>query len=206
MNTNPDDEKLGLWLDDELDGDEFVAFEAMASERPEWLAEREECRRWKTWVSGAIPSSHEPPYESLFNARVAKGIRDLPDASPVIESRRPFRWHLVLLPMAAAAGMVMAFLLGARTKVPPVVEIDVSGAPRAIPVEPILYTPEKGVQATWFDSAAADALVIVLEGVPAIPDSVDFSKAMSALDEGDEARATADHVGGAWETEEGGGS
>jgi hypothetical protein len=42
-------------------------------------------------------------------------------------------------------------------------------------VEPIIYTPEKGVEAEWFSSSAAMATVIVLNGVQAIPDSTDFS-------------------------------
>jgi hypothetical protein len=97
------------------------------------------------------------------------------------------------MPAAAAAGMVIAFQLGARTQpVAQVVDIDVSNAPRAIPVEPILYTPEKGVKARWFNSAEAEAFVIVLEGVPAIPDTVDFSKSLSRLDEDEAARAMVD--------------
>jgi hypothetical protein len=51
----------------------------------------------------------------------------------------------------------------------------VAGAPKAIPVEPVVYTPENGVDAEWFASKEASATVIVLKGVAAIPDDTDFS-------------------------------
>ena len=54
--------------------------------------------------------------------------------------------------------------------------IDVAGAPRAIPVDPVVYTPENGVNAEWFTSSEASATVIVLNGINAIPDSMDFSE------------------------------
>jgi hypothetical protein len=55
-------------------------------------------------------------------------------------------------------------------------EINVAGAPRAIPVDPVLYTPETGVNAELFASSDASATVIVLSGVTAIPDATDFSE------------------------------
>jgi hypothetical protein len=79
------------------------------------------------------------------------------------------------MPVAACAGMVLGFSLGVK-RMPGPLEIDVTGAPRAIPVEPILYTPEKGVSAEWFASTEASATVIVLNGVAAIPDATDFSE------------------------------
>ena len=54
--------------------------------------------------------------------------------------------------------------------------MEIAGAPRAIPVEPILYTPETGVKAELFASKKASAMVIVLDGVRAIPDAMDFSE------------------------------
>jgi hypothetical protein len=41
-------------------------------------------------------------------------------------------------------------------------------------VAPVVYTPEDGVDAEWI--ASADANVIILEGVSAIPDATDFSE------------------------------
>ena len=72
------------------------------------------------------------------------------------------------MPVAACAGMVLAFgigRLGFTDRSPLVV------APAA---KPAVYTPEDGVDAEWI--AGSGATVIVLQGVSAIPDSMDFSE------------------------------
>lgn len=191
MNTNPDDTKLALWLDDELEGEELVAMEAACADNAGLLANREENRAWKQWITQSVPSTVEPPYGEFFNARILRGIeRDTEEKAAVTKPSGGSTWKAWFMPAAAAAGMVLAFQLGARTQpAPQVVDIDVSNAPRAIPVEPILYTPEQGVKARWFNSAQADAFVIVLDGVPAIPDAVDFSKSLSRIEEDEEEQA-----------------
>jgi hypothetical protein len=173
MNTTPDETRLALWLEDELHGEELAAFETWVADRPEHLATREDVRRWRRMMAEGLPSEEQPPYPDFFNHRIAKSIRDLtPVPAAVSKPRHSLRsWFM---PLAACAGMVLAFWLGERRNAIP--EIDVTGAPRAIPVEPILYTPENGVTAEWFDSHQASATVIVLNGVQAIPDDTDFSK------------------------------
>lgn len=175
MNTNPDDAKLALWLDDELHGDELAEVEAWAGKDPGHVAAREEIRRWRSMISSSVPASVEPPYADLFNGRIAKAIREPLPESVVAMPARGFSLRAILMPLAACAGMVFAFWLGGKTqnRVP---EIDVTGAPKAIPVEPIVYTPDRGVEAEWFASDDASATVIVLNGVDAIPDATDFSK------------------------------
>ena len=79
------------------------------------------------------------------------------------------------MPMAACAGMAMAFWFGMQSQSRPI-EIDVTGAPKAIPVEPMLYTPESGVEAQYIAGTDAAASVIILNGVDAISDDTDFSE------------------------------
>ena len=181
MNTNPDETKLALWLDDELHGEELAAVEAWAKDHPEQLAAREEIRQWRGLMASAIPAAEEPPYAEFFNGRVARAIREKTAESHVAAAQRR-SWQSWLMPLAACAGMVLAFWLGGKTATPSIPEINVAGAPKAIPVDPILYTPVKGVKAEWFSSAEASATVIVLNGVDAIPDSIDFSKTASRSD------------------------
>jgi hypothetical protein len=176
MNINPDETRLALWLEDELQGEELAAFEASVAGRQELHAARAEARRWREIMSAALPSSVEPPYPEFFNHRVARSIAELearPAATPKPASG--FSWRSWFMPMAACAGMVMAFWLGAK-RTGGLPEIDVTGAPRAIPVDPVLYTPESGVSAEWFASVEASASVIVINGVDAIPDATDFSE------------------------------
>ena len=176
MNTNPDESTLALWLDDELTGEELAAVEAWASNQPEQLAAREEIRQWRKTMAAAIPAEEEPPYADFFNSRVMQGIREqTPVAVPQQPvTRKSFGWNTWFMPLAACAGMALAFFIGNRTAKAPEVDIT-ANAPRAIPVEPVLYTPEKGVNAEWIAGNKAAASVIVLNGVAAIPDSMDFS-------------------------------
>ncbi len=173
MNTNPDDATLALWLDDELTGEQLAAVEAWATSQPEQMAVREEIRRWRVTMAAAIPASVEPPYPDFFNSRVLQAIREQkPKADVAVKN--PFSWKSRLMPMVACAGMVMAFWIGKKSRTAP--DYDVVNAPRAIPVEPVVYTPESGVKAEWFASTKASATVIVLNGVTAIPDATDFSE------------------------------
>ncbi|MEY4569201.1 MAG: hypothetical protein RLZZ398_640 [Verrucomicrobiota bacterium] len=173
MNTNPDEVTLALWLDDELAGADHAAVEAWALTQPERLASREKIRRWRATMATAIPASEEPPYPDFFNSRVLQAIRE-----PVPATKTPsFFWKSWLMPVAVCAGMALTFWAGTQATSPP--EYDVAGAPKAIPVDPVLYTPENGVAAEWFASKSASATVIVLNGVAAIPDSTDFSQTVN---------------------------
>jgi hypothetical protein len=176
MNTNPDDTRLALWLEDELHGEELAAFEQWVAGRPELLEERTKARRWREMMAATLPAAEEPPYPDFFNTRVARAIRELETVpAPVAKTPRSDFWRAWFMPLTACAGMVLAFWLGGK-KQPGTVEIDVTGAPRAIPVDLVPYVPEIGVEAEWFVSADASATVIVLSGVDAIPDATDFSE------------------------------
>lgn len=168
---------LARWRDDELEGEELAAVEAWAAARPEWVAAREETRRWKAWLAASLPAAEEPPYPDFFDSRIARAIR-VPQPGPETAARtHRLGWRRLLMPSAACAGMALAFLVGQRSR--PTTsdpEFDFASAPRAIPVGPVVYTPDKGVKAEWIESKAASATVIVLHGMEAIPDSTDFSR------------------------------
>lgn len=175
MNTNPDETKLALWLDDELTGEELTTFEASLGNQPEHLAAREEVRRWRKMMQEALPASEEPPHAEFFSARIARSIREETHAAVMEPPKNRISWQGWWMPLAACAGMAFAFFAGQRVQPGPP-EIDVAGAPKAIPVEPIVYTPDGDVDAEWFASSEASATVIVLSGVSAIPDTMDFSE------------------------------
>ena len=69
--------------------------------------------------------------------------------------------------------MILAFGIGRNSGEPDEV---VKWKSSPLDIAPVVYTPEEGVNAKWFASNKASATVIVLEGVTAIPDSVDFSQ------------------------------
>lgn len=170
MNTNPDETKLALWLDDELTGAELAEMNLWAAGVPEQLAAREELRSYKNMMAGALPASEEPPYPDFFLSRVNQGIRELQAATKAPAATAVPFWKSWLMPVAACAGMVLAFGIGRNTTN--------SGKPiSSLPANsPAVYTPEEGVDAEWFASSNAGATVIVLQGVTAIPDSTDFTE------------------------------
>jgi hypothetical protein len=175
MNTNPDETKLALWLDDELTGKELAEMDAWAAHQPEQLAAREELRAFRRMISENLPASEEPPYPDFFQSRIHQGIREIQARdhaaalAPVADGARGSFWRSWLLPAAACAGMVLAFGIGKQTR-------EVGRTAAAPPAEPMVYTPEEGVNAEWFSSSKAGASVIVLQGISAIPDSMDFSE------------------------------
>ena len=57
MNTNPDEEKLALWLDDELSGEELAAFDAGPGSLPEHRAAREEIRSYRKSMAAALTAA-----------------------------------------------------------------------------------------------------------------------------------------------------
>ena len=179
MNTNPDETKLAMWLDDELTGSDFAEMEAWAATQPEQLEAREELRKYRETLSANIPASEEPPYPDFFMTRVQQGIRDMQVAETKLTTPAPKAavtsfWKSWLLPVAACAGMVIAFNIGRQGGTS-----NTSVVKKTSPVlssTPVVYTPEEGVDAEWYASGPADATIIVLAGVSAIPDSTDFSQ------------------------------
>ncbi|MEI7911626.1 MAG: hypothetical protein WCK77_18490 [Verrucomicrobiota bacterium] len=199
MNTKPADITLARWLDDDLQGPELAAFESSVHADPALLARRQQRREWRATLAAAIPAVIEPAYPEFFNHRIAKAIREQwttqPPARTTPPPARPAAawWRVWWMPATAVAGMTLAFWVGTKNgQVTRVVALaDPASAPLVVPA-PAVYTPEHGVAAEAFTSPDAAATVIVLEGVDAIPDTLDFSesvgwhgtgKATAALDE-----------------------
>ena len=179
MNTTPDEALLALWLDDELHGEELAKVEAWALTQPDQLAMREEVRAFRGMMSTAIPAEVEPPYPDFFNSRIEKSIRELavkaePVTAPV---RKVSIWRSWLFPATAFAGMALAFWVGTKSHTSPASGPTIAKADEPI-ASPVYYTPEQGVNAEWVKHNGAST-VIVLQGVNAIPDSLDFSETVS---------------------------
>lgn len=184
MNTTPDEVLLALWLDDELQGEELARVEAWAASQPEQLAAREEVREWRRSIAAVIPADEEPPYADFFNSRIEKSIREqtatVERISETVSAPAKVTsfWRSWFVPATAFAGMALAFWVGTKTHSPE------AGGPVAKQttengISPVYYTPEQGVNAEWVRSSGKSATVIVLEGVNAIPDTLDFTETAS---------------------------
>lgn len=173
MNAPPDDTTLALWLDDELEGEELARVEAWAADHPDQLEAREQVREWRKMISESVPAAEEPPAAEFFNERILHEVRrSTAEASSKPTGRRS-SWNAIWMPVAACAGMVLAFWLGALLQ--PSDTSSANGDRKSPSRSPHLYTPEEGVEAEWISSHDASATVIVLNGVSAIPDEVDFT-------------------------------
>jgi hypothetical protein len=171
MNTNPDETQIALWLDDELNGAELAEMDAWAASHPEQLAAREELRTFRAMLAQNIAGSEEPPYPDFFLSRINQGILDLEQSAPAKPSKRSFYWKSWFMPIAACAGMMITFYIGQQTGGTKPTSVK-NTAPTMI--APIVYTPEKGVQAQWIPAPDHSSSVILLKGIAAIPDSTDF--------------------------------
>jgi len=162
MNTKPDDELLALWVEDELDVSVHTEVEVWASGQTEWTERRETARKTKSLLGSVIPADEDLPNGEFFNARIRREIevRETAPAPAKPSGRSVLGW---LVPLTAAASLVLGFWLGRggpQTELVP---------PMVADLTPVLYTPQKGVNAELLPSE--EATVIVLAGVDAIPDS-----------------------------------
>lgn len=165
MNTTPDESLLALWVEDELDGVRAHEIDAWAALHPDWLVRRDQARRTRNLLRAHLPTDEEPPHAEFFNARIAREIARTRETIPEARPRRGWRWFL---PATAVAGMALCFWAGTRMAPTPALPVPVVVTP---PPAPLIYTPEKGVKAAYFESEPAEVAVIVLDGVSALPDS-----------------------------------
>ena len=188
-----DETLLARWLDDDLSGAEHAAVETELRGNADLLSLRAATRAMRRDLTELLPAAEEPPYPEFFNRRLAATIgRQTTETTETTETTVVAGpgWSRWWMPLSAAAGMAMAFWAGMLTG--PAGQ-DVATIPQPAEIikivnEPGIYTPERGVDAEWFDSQDAAATVIVLSGVDAIPEDMDFSDGTVGTSSGDGAQ------------------
>jgi len=161
MNTNPDKQSLLLWLEDELDAAGQASIDAWAIDQPEWLAKRDAARAWKKSLRAVVPAAIEPPYADFFQAKLERALREPASLQPLpgkVTAPATPLWKKAWMPASVAAALVAGFFAAEMR-------------PETKPVQSlVIYTPEEGVKAEFFETSPAEGTVIVLNGVAAIPD------------------------------------
>lgn len=160
MNTNPDNQTLMLWLEDELHGEELAQVEAWVQGQPDWLAKREASRQWRGQLRRAIPAAEEPPYPDFFQSKLLRAIEQSNPTQKALAPQTTPSWKKWWMPVSAAAAMVLCFFGGT-----------LFGDKRSPQNGLVIYTPEEGVKAEFFETSPSEGTVIVLNGVAAIPDT-----------------------------------
>ncbi|NNC88802.1 MAG: hypothetical protein HKN82_10130 [Akkermansiaceae bacterium] len=173
MKPDRKEELLTRWLDDVLTGEERAEMEPLLKEHPEWEREREEFLQMRATLRAEIPAEEEPPYPDFFNAHLERLVRERRGAVAPSGDERPGFWATLRwwLAPAAAGAMLLAFLAGMQIRDP-----GSEGPPLAANIMPAVYTytPVASVKATTMEDASLGGTVIVLDGLEAIPDSVDL--------------------------------
>lgn len=168
---NRDEELITRWIDGELDPAEMAELRELLEREP-GLAERAkvEAAELGETLRRELPSSLEPPYPDFFNSQIGKRIREgaAPPAaaSPAGEPFSVWSWLKSPFTLGAAAAACLAFVFARG-----------GGGAGDSPLPPITaYAPDPMVTVAKaeFDEDAG-ATVILLTGLPRIPDSVEVT-------------------------------
>jgi hypothetical protein len=160
-NPEPNEELLTRWIDDDLFGQELIDFEAtIADDREMYDAMREEAKGLGNMMRANFASSVEPPYPDFFNSQIQKHIRDgMDEKLPEKASIGSQIWSWFRSPFTLAAAAAVALLLTFNRQ-----------QDESHTLVSSTFSPNPNVVATSFFSEDANATVIVLEGLDAIPD------------------------------------
>ncbi|MCB1208195.1 MAG: hypothetical protein KDK97_02650, partial [Verrucomicrobiales bacterium] len=151
------------WLDDEMTAAERTAFEARLAADPVLKAEAEEMRQISLSVRSHLPKEMPVPHPDFFNSQIQVRIEQM-ELEDRRASARPAAagsifsslWMRLLAPVAAIA-MVAVGWMTLRT----------STASGSVVVS--VYAPDPKVQATAVENVDAQATVLLLEGLEAMP-------------------------------------
>lgn len=156
-----DEHLLGRWLDGELDANERVRFEAMMAADPTLREEAESLRKLGDSLRAHVTMERPVPHADFFNSQIQKRIAEVQGAEERLQTpAAPAASWLSWLRMPwAIAGAAALLTLG--------IWMSQSGKPQTQILS--LYAPKAGVQATSFHSDAANATVLMLDGLDAIP-------------------------------------
>ena len=175
MDENRKEELLTRWIDGVLSEAEQREWESYLAGHPELETEREAFQTVRAELRAAVPAKVEPPYPDFFNAHLERLIRESRSAVGEEAKPAPGVWRMLSwwLAPAAAAALVLAFFLGMQIGGPQDggLEASVGGS------VPAVYSPIASVEAAAVTDKSFGGTVIVLEGLDAIPSSVDLFQA-----------------------------
>jgi hypothetical protein len=161
MKTPPDDQLLGRWLDNELSSEERTQFETMLSADPALREEPESMKKHGDSHRSNVTFEREVPHADFFNSQIQEAI----SAEQRAQARSKggattatawFSWLRTPWAFAGAAAVLALGFFLLRTE-----------AARTEVVS--LYAPNAGVQASVSYNEDADATVLLLDGLDAVP-------------------------------------
>lgn len=156
----PDDQLLGRWLDGELTADERPRFEAMMAADPDLKREAESMKQMGDLLRAHVPLERELPHADFFNSqiqeRIAADQRAEERAKGEPASASWFSWLRTPWSLAAVAAVLTVGFFVLQ-----------EGKPQTQILS--LYAPNPAIHATSYHSSSANATVLMLDGLDAIP-------------------------------------
>ena len=161
MNPPDDDQLLARWLDNELSPAERTRFEAMMAADPALREEAESMKKLGDAIRANVTFEREVPHADFFNSQIQEAIaaEQLAQARKETRSTGAATWLDWLRAPWALAGAAAALALG--------LFLLRSEGPRTQILS--LYAPNSSVQASVSYNEAAEATVLTLDGLEAIP-------------------------------------
>ncbi|MDB6074545.1 MAG: hypothetical protein JWO89_2185 [Verrucomicrobiaceae bacterium] len=163
MNTNHDEQELTRWLDGDMDAAQAASFEARLQSDPALRAEAEAMRQLCADVKTHFPKVPEMSHPDFFNSQIMERIAEL-DRAEIRQQEKRSPWlgwlHRPWIVIAGAAALIM--LVGQ------VMFQDNSTSDGATTVQST-YAPNSNIQPRAYHSDDANATVLELDGLEAIP-------------------------------------
>jgi len=170
MKTDRKEELLTRWMDDGLSDEELRELEPVLTEHPELHEERADYARLREELRTAVSSEIEPPFPDFFNSHLERLVREEGRGVDKTDSRRregAFNrlWIWWMAP-AAAAAVVMAFLLGMKSAQP----VNQGGMVDAAAGSGV-YSPFAEVSTEVILDRESDSTLLVVEGLAPLADT-----------------------------------
>ncbi len=174
MKNNLTEEDFLLWSDDELEGERLEKVNAHLGGNPALRGDLENFAVVGEALREEIPSVQEPPYRDFFNTRVMRAVHDERSSRVSAAEARPslfakLRW--LSLPLTAGA-LALAFAAGMKMA-PESSDAVTFASPQE--EAPSVYLPSANMKANVVTGSDHEVSLIVMDGLQAIPDDVDFS-------------------------------
>ncbi|HEY1051164.1 MAG TPA: hypothetical protein VGE39_15445 [Prosthecobacter sp.] len=167
MKPPSEDHDLIRWLDGEMTAAESAAFEERLKQDPVLAKDAQELRALSAGIRAHLPAAMEVPHADFFNSQIQVRIAQLETEDARVKRLAPSAWASLFQwlrqPWLTAAGAVALAILSFVMLRP--------GVENATSESSILssYTPNSSVHARTFHDTDADATVLMLDGLDAVP-------------------------------------
>jgi anti-sigma factor RsiW len=157
MKTPSEDHDLIRWLDGEMTDAERVSFSARLDADPALKAEVGMMQRMSTDLRAHLPAEMPVPYGDFFNSQIQIRLSQDEPLIPEVRASWLDWFRLPTVITAAAAVIIAGFMIMQK------------GPAAGDSVVHSIYVPNSSVQARTFHSKEAQATVLMLDGVEAMP-------------------------------------